>query len=220
MGSVTLICTRHEEYRNCNSFQLLKLIEEVRPEVIFEELSQSNFDKSYQHETLRTLETSAIKQYIANHNITHIPVDTFPRTREFDESVDRLYSRLTSGITQEAFQLRHLIDQIQEIAGNYGFDFLNSSANDEYLNKLDTLKLKVLSQLNDERLYEIHRTEIQMIEDRENQILGNIYTYSKENQFKNGLMFIGSGHRRTILQLIKKFDNIEEVKLIWKIYPN
>ena len=173
MGHITLIFTRHEEYGNCNSSQLLKIIEAVRPEVIFEELSQSSFDNSYQDETLITLETNAIKQYIAGHYITHIPVDTFHRTREYDESFERLYSRLTGGITQEAIQLRCLIDQNINNVGKYGFDFLNSSANDEYFNKLDTLKSKILSHLNDESLYEIHRTELKMIEDRENQILEN-----------------------------------------------
>jgi hypothetical protein len=152
ISRVTIICTQHEECRNCNSFQLLNIVKRIRPDIIFEELSQFNFDKSYHYETLITLEASTIKQYLAINNITHIPVDTFPRTREYDESIDELYSRLTGGITQDAFQLRQLIIRQRELAGEYGFDFLNSSANDEYFNELESLKSAILKSLKDERL--------------------------------------------------------------------
>jgi hypothetical protein len=187
--------------------------------VIFEELSQFNFDKAYYDGTLITPETSAIKQYLAVNDIMHIPIDTFPRTRKFDESIDRLYSRLAGPIIQEAFQLRKLISQQQEAESIYGFGFLNSPANDAYLNKLDSLKLSVLKYLKDEKLDQLFQSDIKMISDREDQILRNIYDYSRENQYSEGLMFIGSRHRRTIIPLIKKPDEQEDIKLIWRFYP-
>jgi hypothetical protein len=219
MSRITLIYTRHEESGNCNSSQLLKIIERVQPEVIFEELSQANFQRAYNDETLHTLETTAIKRYITCHDVVHIPVDTFPRGREHDENVNRLYSILTSGITQDAFQLRQLIRQLSDLSGEYGFNFLNSSENDEYLNNLNSLKSRILELLKNDRLNRIHESEIQMINDRERQILRNIYTFKKENSFNEGLMFIGSGHRRSFPALIKKFKDQERLKLIWRNYP-
>ena len=66
MYNITLVCTRHGESGNCNSIELHDIIEKIRPEIIFEELSQSHFDESYKQETLITLETNAIKKYLKN----------------------------------------------------------------------------------------------------------------------------------------------------------
>lgn len=41
ISRVTIICTRHEENGNCNSTQLLNIIDGIKPDVTFEELSQA-----------------------------------------------------------------------------------------------------------------------------------------------------------------------------------
>lgn len=220
MSCINLIFTQHEEYGNCSSYQLLKLIEYIKPEIIFEELSQINYDRSYKDETLITLETRAIKKYLTINLIKHIPVDTFPRGRDHDEKIDRLYSRLKNGITQDAFEFKRLISQHHEICGKYGFEFLNSSANEYYFRKLEIIKLKILNHLKDENLFQIHKDEIKMISDRESRILENIYAFYQEGHFNKALMFIGSGHRKTIIPLINRFNEKSEIKLEWKIFPN
>jgi len=66
MNNITLIFTRHEAYGNCNSEELYKIIESIKHEIIFEELSPSNYIRSYLEETLITLETTAIKMFLRN----------------------------------------------------------------------------------------------------------------------------------------------------------
>lgn len=66
MMKITVIFTQHEESGHCNSYELLNIIERIKPTVIFEELSQSNFDKSYADNNLDTLETNTIKKYKIN----------------------------------------------------------------------------------------------------------------------------------------------------------
>jgi len=47
MYNVILICTTYEGGGRCNFDELHKIIESIRPEIIFEELSRSNFEKCY-----------------------------------------------------------------------------------------------------------------------------------------------------------------------------
>jgi hypothetical protein len=44
MYNITLVCTKHKESGNCNSLELHKIIKAIKPEIIFEELSHSNFE--------------------------------------------------------------------------------------------------------------------------------------------------------------------------------
>lgn len=76
MHNITLIFTKHEEDGNCNSMELYEIIESINPEIIFEELSDSNFRKCYHEKNLITLETNAIKKYLQNHSIKHIEYST------------------------------------------------------------------------------------------------------------------------------------------------
>jgi hypothetical protein len=46
MYNITLVCTHHSEFGECNSDELYKIIELVQPNVIFEELNQDLFDSS------------------------------------------------------------------------------------------------------------------------------------------------------------------------------
>lgn len=57
-----------------------------------------------------------------------------------------------------------------------------------------------------------------MIKDREDEILRNIYSFVSKNQFEQAVLFIGSGHRRTILPLIEIFKNKEQIKISWQNY--
>lgn len=218
MRQITVIFTRHKECGNCNSSQLLSILEIIRPTIIFEELSLENFEKAYIQKDLATLETDTIKRYLIDKEIQHLPVDTYPRTREHDESIDRLYARINGGITQDVFDYRGIVNQLHNLEMHYGFSFLNSSQNDQLFDELDKVKTKILDYLNDERLFEIHKEEIKMMNNRENEILKNIYAFAKNNSFEEAVMFIGSGHRRSIFPLIEKFQEKEEIEIIWKNY--
>ena len=66
-------CTRHNELGKCNSKELLKLIKENKPDVIFEELSLLSYNECYELGR-ETLETTAIKMYLEDNSIKHIPV--------------------------------------------------------------------------------------------------------------------------------------------------
>lgn len=47
MHNITLVNTYHCEKGNCNLIELFKIIENINPEVIFEELYVSNYNEYY-----------------------------------------------------------------------------------------------------------------------------------------------------------------------------
>ncbi|MGH2666111.1 hypothetical protein [Flavobacterium sp.] len=156
MFNITLIFTIHKECGNCNSTELHKIIEKICPEIIFEELSYSCFDECYKKESLITLETTAIKKYLQNHNIEHIPVDTYPIPKSFHNDIDYMYNKIFNNHKIiECHSLRVLIDNQSSLISKEGFSNLNSNQNDKYFKKVSILKKRILDILNNEKLFYI-----------------------------------------------------------------
>jgi len=49
-------------------------------------------------------------------------------------------------------------------------------------------------------------------------MLQNIYNYSKDNQYNQAIVLIGSGHRKSIIEKIEKYKIQESIKLNWTLY--
>lgn len=77
------------------------------------------------------------------------------------------------------------------------------------------LKEQLLNDLNDDRLNQIHKMEVEIIEKREDKMLSIIYQFSKLHQYRTGLFFIRSGHRESMLKKIGKSRIISELTLNW-----
>ena len=102
MYNIALIGTNHSEKGKCNSDELYKIIEDINPEVIFEEIPSIIFDMFYNgkchfdefHKILKyrlpdnlldridifplsetPLEVNCIRKYLQHYNIKNIPVD-------------------------------------------------------------------------------------------------------------------------------------------------
>lgn len=77
MYNITLVCTHHSEFGKCNSDELYNIIKSIRPDIIFEELTQDLFDKFYKENSIpyEPPEIKSIKRYIKDHSTSHFPVD-------------------------------------------------------------------------------------------------------------------------------------------------
>lgn len=80
MCKITLISTVHKECGNCNSNELLKIIENICPNVIFLEELEDNYSKYDQMKFSQfgvykeRLELKAIQSYNQNHTFEYVPV--------------------------------------------------------------------------------------------------------------------------------------------------
>ena len=217
---LTLIFTKHKESGNCNESALLKIIELVNPEVIFEELSNDVFHMIYKKQSMSTLESNSIKHYIKHHLIEHIPIDTYERTSIIDSKIDYLNQRIINGIGENSFHFRNLINQRCELDDKYGFQFLNSSEIIKFMESFNSIKNKFLLEKNDEKLNTIASLEKEVIDNREETMLRNNYNYSIENEYTTALFFIGSGHMHTILPKIKAWSEKEGNVINWLFYKD
>jgi len=78
----------------------------------------------------------------------------------------------------------------------------------------------ILEKLCVEKLAQIYKEEKEYHTNRENEMINNIYNYSKENAYQNGIFFIGAGHRKSIIIKLYQHNRKAENKIHWKIYSN
>lgn len=218
--AITLIFTTHRELGLCTSNALCKIIEQVKPEVIFEELSNATYHLAHIDKTLNNLESKAIKQYVETYPVKHIAVDTFDRPEQYEAKQRRLYDRLTDPGKMKSFHLRNMIDQHRTIISQLGFPFLNGEDNAKWHKAMADQKAKVLEALNDDNLFSIAKLDSEVIMKREDVILENVNSYAKENKFTRGLMFIGSGHMKSIRQKIEERQRSENNPVHWLFFSD
>lgn len=217
-SQVTLIFTHHKENGTCSSGALLELIEAARPEVIFEELSIENYRLAYEEISLTNLESVAIRKYLAIKTVKHIPVDTFELPVGYYKELDSMYQKVLFKAGEHSYRLKSLLDQKETLINHFGFHFLNGPKNELLFEHIEALKEKSLNRLNDEKLFLIAQTEKEVLEKREDVILDNIHRYCKENKFSKGLMFIGSGHQKSIKKKIQERIGFDEAKINWSYF--
>lgn len=185
--NIHLVFTIHKPTGNCDSYELCNIIESIRPEIILEELSELQFRQSYQEERLITLETNAVKMYLANHDVEHMPVDTFERPKLYDENMDHLFDKVIMGGSRKSADLRGFIDSRQSAISRYGFNFLNSKYNDEAHMQYVGLKDEILKLKNDERLFQLDQLNDEVLGKQEDVMLKNIYDYSSRHEYGTAL---------------------------------
>ena len=134
MHNIFLLSSFHKELGKCNSNELYKIIEEIRPEIIFEELPNDIFDiiytKGYKPESLEAI---TIKKYLEKYHTQHIPVDTC-EINEID-----LFNRYDI-IWNKSIEYQNCLNKQLSMVNQYGYSFLNSDDHAELLNKMHTIE--------------------------------------------------------------------------------
>lgn len=215
---VTLINTRHKNLGQCNSSVLYRLLEQIRPSVIFEEKPPSWFDAYYLQKTRTSLETEAIIPYIASYDAQNILVDSenLPSESFFREH-ESMYRRIEGLADINGFNYRNALDSSKRLAATYGFNYLNSDRCITYNDRILEAIEGGLKKLDHESFFEL-QTEWLMINDRrENEMLENIYKYSRTHNYKNGVFLLGSAHRKSIIKKIDNCEDRDDSKLNWSI---
>ncbi|MGC4130154.1 MAG: hypothetical protein QM564_11500 [Bergeyella sp.] len=222
MHNITLIGTRHEEAGFCTSDKLYKIFDVINPDVIFEEMPPSYFDKYYVTNTRENLESSAIKKYLEHHNIKHIPVDSedIPPESFFTE-VENLHKQIENLNDINGFNYRKFVDENSLNIKLFGFQYINSDVAIKYCEIIDNSIKNGLQTINDEKLFRAYQNwQDVIIEMRENKMIQNIYNYSKENDFDRAVFTIGFSHRKSLMQKISEYQKNSDVKLNWIFYHN
>jgi hypothetical protein len=211
---VTLICTKHNDNGACNSFELFKIIKQINPDVIFEEIPPSLFDCVYNGRCTDTLETISIKNYLRTSTATQIPVDLEieNNTRQkIQEDFNRMFQEFYS-LNSEYNSIKN---QINILVNQYGFPYLNSEKCSELFNQKKSLEEEIVKSIRLENLTLSYKNWLNLIERREDKMVSNIYSFSKLNSFKNGLFLVGAEHRHSIINRILEYEKNNENVVSW-----
>lgn len=204
MYQVTVIFTQHTPEGKCNSLELLKIIESIQPDVIFEVIGYVAYDYLYVQQNRTKLESDAVKWYLTTHTADHLPVDTFNSPDDYHSKWNMLLNT-TGKYLKTSESLNHAFNQMVFHAQTGGFPFLNSDEHDALFDALDAEENKILAELGDENLNQIAVLRNEVNSNRDEVMIDNIYRYASEQSFESGVFLIGAGHRRSIK---KKLDKI------------
>ncbi len=216
MYNITLVCTHHSEFGKCNSDELYKIIESLRPDVIFEELPQDLFDLFYKGNKIpyEPPEIKSVKRYLKEHTTIHIPVDIQPSAILLSDEINYVFKA-----AKKYTEYSNLEEEHKQFIFQEGYGFLNSKQSEDIIEKKKLLEKSLIEfQINKNQLFGIHELFYEEQHKRENEIIKNIYNYSKDTAYNQALLLIGSGHRKTIFEKIKKYEPENSVKLNWTLY--
>lgn len=220
MYQITLISTRHAEIGECNSNALYEIIERINPEVIFEEIPPSCFDEYYVTKSRRNLETDAVSKYLESHpNVEHIPVDSDDIPPEsFFEKHQHLHKRIENLTDSIGYSYRSDIDTCRMKIAIHGFKYLNSIYYVNVCNQISYAIEEGLRKINKDELFQTQQLWKDTNDKRENEMLKNIYAYSREHKYSRAIFTLGAAHRKSIVQKIHECEAIKGFKLNWIFY--
>jgi len=212
MHNIILISSIHSKNGNCDHIELLKILEKIKPDVIFEEKPPSNYNIFYKDKSQSDLESHAINLYLENHTLTQVLVDDeeIPPRSLLENEFNMLRH-----ILKQSEEYRNLSDTYSDSVSKYGFKFLNSidflNINRALENEID----KTLKDINKDDLFQTRKSMLEWIEKRDNTMMTNIYNYSKHNLFNTGVFIVGAAHRDSIIRKIPVYNEREGIVLNW-----
>jgi len=234
MYNITLIGTIHSESGQCNPAELYKILEEIHPEVIFDELPSYLFDKYYsdssdiyyinsillnRHPPEMPLEVKCIKKYKQNYNIKIFPVDIDVR-QNLSKCQDEIDFMTRTFYKYEDY--KKINKEKEALIAQTGFLYLNSDKFLDFLEKKEIMEKRIIEcEIQKNRLLDIYKLfHAEQYDNRENAMLANIYSYSKRNQYNQAAFLIGAEHKKSIMQKITEYVKLSKVKLHWTMYGN
>jgi len=170
MYNITLIPSMHHEFGNFNRFNLLNILEKIKPDIIFEETDEPRTKDYDLGGTGHTLETFAVVTYMKQNPVIQVPVDTFD--------------------TPE-MEIETLLDKIHIIEN------------------------EVITSLDNTYFTNLYKLWQEITNNREMEMVKNIYNYSKTHQYNNAVFICGAEHKKSLIQKINDFESKAETKLNW-----
>ncbi len=211
---ITLIATGHYEKGICTSDELGKIIEQISPDVIFEEVPPNIFQDLHKGLLCDSLETKAIKMYLQIHPIDHFPVDLNRESITYDFFTSD-YNAMSSIFKYHSSEYSNLSNHWGYLPGQFGFPYLNSRQCKEFLERKRFLENVLVQTLNHEKLSNRHKDWTNFNDERESEMIRNIYNYCKLDKYKNALFLVGAEHKKPIMDKIPEFEKKNQVQLDW-----
>src|SRR5690606_20549000 len=142
MNQITFISTIHKEIGKCNANELYKIIDKLKPEVIFLEAIDETYSE-YEKFLFSTygvdhqkLEISAIQKYSYKTSFQYVPVCEIGLSDAFHKKIN---------LVCQNRELQKLIDNFNYLAAMNGFEFLNSLECIDLQEEMRALESRILN---------------------------------------------------------------------------
>lgn len=214
MPKIVLLGTTHQESGLCNERELARILEALKPEVVFEEIRPRDFDRIYSDNPPPGLEPKALKNYANKKPVKQVPVDCYTIAPGFAESINRLFNYVESH--SDEYLAANV--KMHEMSWKHGFDFLNSQECLELIKYQGAIFDKTINTSGDKQLIDLLSVWNRSLRDRENAMVDGVYDFCRNSSFKNGLFMIGTKHIPFIGKLIANKMKIEPSLIEWEVW--
>ena len=207
---ISLIGTVHVENGLANISALKAILERLRPDVIYAEISTAMLT-DYLDGSHGNLESAAVAQYRVSHSVAVVPVDLDKPDENFFQESMEMFNKVerTSSI------YRRLLDQHHLDTKNHGFTYLNSERCGQVWAKIYKETFETLEWIGDARLREIYAHWKKVNDDRETAMLEKIIRHSIENAPNRSVLLVGAAHKKELASKIKGFQESETPTIHW-----
>lgn len=195
MERITIICTAHRESGKCNAHELIKILQAVGPEVIFEEIRPTDHESIYADESKYTVEMHAIREYLKGRKCRQFPVDDYEMPEGFGSHMHALNELVES----RSVAYCEVLDKISQKKFEFGFGYLNSSEFVSSFKESERIFLETVTKhCNDMAKCKLSQWNDQ-IRKRDAAMLENIYRFCQRTDFMEGVFLVGAGHISSIM---------------------
>lgn len=200
MTQIFLIGTVHEECGLATASALLDILESVRSDVIFLEISPASFP-DFDDGTCSNLESRAARRYRERTGSALVPVD-LPTP---EVSFFRDWQYMDRRITATSSDYRHLIDENTANTAKRGFAYLNSEqCRDAWSAIYEAMEIAIQRLSHDTRLPLIYEAWRRANERRDEAMLQGINTHCFQNPLATGVLLVGVAHANSIIGRSRK----------------
>lgn len=204
MHKMTLVCSVHNAIGTCNVEQLVKILREIEPEVVFQEVRSSQ-EKSL--EALAVAEYCKFKLCNQVHvDDLNLPSDAFETKHHLDSGFDYVAE------CSEEYQLLKYENITR--TSQYGFSYLNSVDSVQAIARMEEVEDEIMGGKAADAL----RWWRQFMYDREVEMMRTIYSHCRKHAFDTGVFLVGAGHRTGIAKQIDSFSEREPDLIAWNFY--
>jgi hypothetical protein len=218
MPKLVLVSTAHRENGLCNVDALLRILREIQPEVIFEEVRPSDFDPHRTDGVNGRLEAQAIARYIQSNRAARVPVDRYEMSTDSAKSFSRELFAALDHIEDRSPEYGRLRDAELRRTYEEGFCFLNSPDYTSLCARLNSIEDEII--LDSGQPVWIHALNLwrSLNSRREQEMVGVIYDFCKAHAFEVGVFLAGAAHQNGVLRQVDSFALTHPGVIAWSLY--
>lgn len=215
MNKITVIGTFHIEEGACTANELLKIIQNISPTVIFCEASPEDFPAMLKAaDRFNPPEIKALRTIIASRSsIEIVPVDV--HGDPFDSCLESMLELFKTRSKEYYCASEIHADETFRL----GFPYLNSKASDKIFKDKDSMERIFVEIANHQMLTQTRLDWLQWNDKRENHWINVIHDFFKKNKTITAVFLVGAAHRIRLVEKINVLQNNSELIPYWDFYP-